>query len=318
MKHLLKSFIPCSQTPIPLQHPSSDSEHSVRLHPQNFYGGTGSSAASQVPSFTAMPIPGIPRNHGHKQQQTFNAFDHQRVGSFRSRLKKQHPISCSEMIPEPLNNLSVPVVEVDKINQRGVEASAPFTSSSSAALQQQYNPVIIRNKSPTNEQLLLMQQRKKSSFEETNYTTYQYGMDKQTISKDMITSLTSANHTGGGGGNQVQSFVIVEANNGKNTSNDRADAHKSAFAQESTNSIHGGSGKKNSNKQKRFWHIGGNGSRSRSEGSNKSTKSFHSSKGSKSDSSKDSREVVDGECSKEAFSNPNTTNYLSVSYKSQD
>ena len=96
-----------------LQHNSSDSEHSIRPYPQGFYGHTPA-----PPSFTAMPILGMPRNqiHGSKPApHAFNSYDHQRVGSFRSRLKKQNPIFCNEGFEPASMNVSVPV-EVERGN----------------------------------------------------------------------------------------------------------------------------------------------------------------------------------------------------------
>ena len=270
-----------------IQHNSSDSEHSVRHHPQGFYGHTPA-----PPSLTAMPILGIPRNQviGSKQQHTFNAYDHQRVGSFRSRLKKQHPISCSEASETASTNFSVPV-DVERVNQRDI--STPFPT--------QQCPVIKRKTSPTNEQTT--SQRTECSSD-MSYNAY-HGPQ----GKNLIASLTSSNTSHG---NQVQSFVMGENNN--TTGNDRLDtSHQSNINTSNlvteANFLLGNS--KKPKQQKKFWHIGrigGSGSSSRSGSTNKSN-SFHSSKG-----SKDSKEI-DGSCSKDST---NATKYLSVSYKSQD
>jgi hypothetical protein len=274
-----------------LQHNSSDSDHSVRPYPQGFYGGI----TPGPPSFTAMPILGMPRNqlHGSKpQQHSFNSYDHQRVGSFRSRLKKQHPISCSETSDTASTNLFVPV-DVERVNQRDVSTPFPIGIP--------HSPVIRRNTSPTNEQTT--SQRKECSSE-MSYNTY-HGPP----GKNLVASLASSNTSHG---NQVQSFVMVEANN--TAGNDRLDTSQQSTISTSNltmeaNFLLGNS--KKTKQHKKFWHIGGlggSGSSSRSGGSNKSN-SFHSSKG-----SKDSKDM-DGMCSKD---NTNATKYLSVSYKSQD
>ena len=267
-----------------IQHNSSDSDYSVRPYPQGFYGGS----TPGPPSFTAMPILGIPRSqlHGSKpQQHAFNSYDHQRVGSFRSRLKKQHPISCSETSETASTNLTVVPVDVERVNIRDVPT--------------QQCPVIKRNTSPTNEQT----QRKECSSE-MSYNTY-HGPQ----GKNLIASLASSNTTHG---NQIQSFVMVEANNA--TGNDRLDTSNQSTANTSNlvmeaNFLLGNS--KKPKQQKKFWHIGGiggSGTSSRSGSSNKSN-SFNSSKG-----SKDSKDI-DGTFSKD---NTNATKYLSVAYKSQD
>ena len=116
-----------------LHQTSSDSEHSIRVHPQAIY------APAAPPSFTAMPILGVPPRHQmhaqqHQQQvqpqRIFNAYDHQRVGSFRSRLKKQHPISCTDQNDTSGSTTNNITVDIERHSQREISAPFPYLSSS--------------------------------------------------------------------------------------------------------------------------------------------------------------------------------------------
>ena len=242
-----------------------------------------------------MPIIGAPLGQIHsnqQQQHSFNSYDHQRVGSFRSRLKKQHPIRGSENNEAASTNLFVPV-DVERINQPDVSAS----------MASQYYTGMTRSASPTNEQ-------KTSCKPDNTKEILNCGTtDPTPAGKNMMVSLTSSNT---GNNAQVQSFVVVEGNGTSvhDSSNVTAKSNNTNTAFEH-NLQHGISKKPRS--QKRFWGIGGSGSSSRSGGSLKSN-SFHSSRSSNANSSKESKDL-DCVGSKDSA---NASKYLSVTYKSQD
>ena len=272
-----------------LQHNSSDSEQSIRHLPHPFFGYT-----QAPPSFTAMPIIGAPRGqiHGSQQPQlNFNAYDHQRVGSFRSRLKKQHPIRGSENNETTSTNFSVPV-DVERSNQRDVSASSNF----------QHHSGMTRNTSPTNEMI--------TSGRKENTKEWSSGVAHQTpTGKNMVVSLASSNN---GNNVQVQSFLASEssATYGYDPDHEYATTSNSNPTVETKLPI---MVSKKPKSHKKFWRIGGSGSSSRSGESIKSS-SFHSSRGSNANSSKESRDL-DGTASKDCTNN---SKYLSVTYKSQD
>ena len=237
-----------------------------------------------------MPIIGAPRGQIHantQAQHNFNAYDHQRVGSFRSRLKKQHPIQGSDNSENTSTNLFVPV-DVERINQRDVS-----TSSTS-----QHYAGMTLSTSPTNEHNTSL--RKDNAKEVSNIA-----LQQTPAGKNMVVSLTSsytANNS------QVQSFVAVEENAPYSHNPDNQPANNSNINETFESKILNGNSKKPKS-HKKFWKIGGSGSSSHSGGSVKSN-SFHSSKGSNANSSKESRSL-----DKESANN---SRYLSVTYKSQD
>ena len=205
-----------------------------------------------------MPILGVPprhqihaQQHQHQQppQRIFNAYDHQRVGSFRSRLKKQHPISCTDQNDtSATNNITV---DVERHTHR--ETSAPFTSLL-----------------PNNEQHLV---QKREPSPETAHNTYQVGTEKS-----WMAVLGSSNN---GNCNKVQSFVMADSNN--KSARDKMEANHQILTSTTSSSYSAseshpmqGLSKKPNHHSKKFWRIGKTSSSSRSEGSNKSN-SFHSS-----------------------------------------
>ena len=237
-----------------LHQTSSESEHSIRVHPQAIY------APAAPPSFTAMPILGVPprhqihaQQHQHQQQpqRIFNAYDHQRVGSFRSRLKKQHPISCADQNDTSASATNNITVDVERHSHR--ETSAPF-------------PSLL----PSNDQHLV---QKREPSPETAHNTYQVGTEK-----NWMAALGSSNN---GNCNKVQSFVMADSNN--ISARDRMEANHQLLTSTTSSSYSAseshpmqGLSKKPNHHSKKFWRIGKTSSSSRSEGSNKSN-SFHSS-----------------------------------------
>ena len=87
-----------------------------RIPQQRLLGQFASGPTSLTPmSILTMPHPPTTAAHAQMPSNAYSAFDHQRVGSFRSRLKKQNPIFCNEGFEPASMNVSVPV-EVERGN----------------------------------------------------------------------------------------------------------------------------------------------------------------------------------------------------------
>ena len=268
-------------------------EHTGGRIPQQRLLGQFSSGPPSLTPMSILTMPHSPSNtaaHAKMPPNVYSAFDHQRVGSFRSRLKKQNPIFCAESFEPASMNVSVPV-EVERSN---VNINRDILSPPQPQIQLQ--PVIKRNVSPPNGKV-------------SGATEMSGNRSLTPINKSMIASIAAPSSAGSS--NQVHSSVVVEINNtapnppNKNNilPSDTANSTYTAF-EANMPPI------KLKQHPKKFWRIGGNpGSSSRSGSGNVSggSSSCTSSRGSKSYSSRDSKD--DEGAYKD---NTNGARYLSV------
>ena len=164
-----------------------------RIPQQRLLGQFASGPTSLTPmSILTMPHPPTTAAHAQMPSNAYSAFDHQRVGSFRSRLKKQNPIFCNEGFEPASMNVSVPV-EVERGN---LNINRDILSPPQPPIQLQ--PVIKRNVSPPNGKV-------------SGATEMSGNRSLTPINKSMIASIAAPGSAGSS--NQVHSSVVVEINN---------------------------------------------------------------------------------------------------------